>query len=150
MTTNGNGHRPFNPSEHLMQVSQKDYLPVAWRLVWYREQCPEGTISTELITLDLDRETEDIVVVWNEQARKKERVTRKANGYCIFKATVTTGTGASATAYKSEKSASFPDYIEKCETGAVGRALAMVGFGTQFTGSELDEGDRLADSPVKR
>jgi len=82
--------------------------------------------------------------------KRKEKVLRKANGYCLFKATVTTGAGASATAYKSEKAASFPDYIEKCETGAIGRALAMVGYGTQFTGDELNEGDRLADSPVKR
>src|SRR5437879_1247173 len=97
MTTNGNGHK-FNPNDHLMQVSQKDYLPVAWRLVWYRQDCPQGTISTELISLDLDRETEEMVVVWNDQTKRKEKVLRKANGYCLFKATVTTGNGASATA----------------------------------------------------
>jgi hypothetical protein len=149
MTTNGHAHA-FNPNEHMMQLSNKDYLPVAWRLVWYREQCPEGVITTEMLHLDLDRETEEVVMVWNEQTRKKERQIRKANGFCIFKATVTDGHGGSAQATKSEKAASFPDYIEKCETGAVGRALAMLGYGTQFTADELNEGHRIVDSPVAR
>lgn len=42
----------------------------------------------------------------------------------------------------------FGDFIEKAETGAIGRALALVGFGTQFCADELDEGPRLADSPA--
>jgi hypothetical protein len=140
----------INPNEHLMQVSGKDYLPVAWRLVWYRELCPEGTITTEMTVLDLDRPTEEEVQVWNEQTRRKEKVLKKGTGFCIFRATVTDGKGGSAQATKSEKAASFPDYIEKCETGAIGRCLAMLGYGTQFVGCELDEGHRLADSPVKR
>ncbi|HEY6285351.1 MAG TPA: hypothetical protein VIX20_06795, partial [Ktedonobacteraceae bacterium] len=56
------GHsQPFNPANHLMQIKNRngssDYLPVAWRLVWFRSVCPEGEISTEMIHLDLDRET---------------------------------------------------------------------------------------------
>jgi hypothetical protein len=140
----------FNPNEHLMQVQGKDYLPVAWRLCWYREQCPEGTITTELVTLDLDRPTEEDYMQWSDAEHKKVKVTRKANGWCLFKAVVTDGKGGSATGYKSEKAAAFPDFIEKCETGAVGRALAMLGYGTQFTGDELDEKHRLADAPVER
>ena len=140
----------FNPNEHLMQLQGKDYLPVAWRLCWYRDLCPEGSISTEMVTLDLDRETTEEISVWNDQTRRKEKVMKRANGFVIFRATVTDGRGGSATATKSEKAASFPDYIEKCETGAVGRALAMLGYGTQFTGEEFDEGERLADAPVDR
>ncbi len=146
MTQNGR----FNPNEHLMQLSGKDYLPVAWRLVWFREHCPEGTIETQLVQLDLDRETTEDVMQWSESERKKIKVTRKANGFCIFRASVTDGRGGSAMATKSEKAASFPDYIEKCETGAVGRALAMLGYGTQFTGDELDEQHRIVDTPVAR
>src|SRR5260370_964793 len=41
--------RSFNPNEHLMKLKSKDglkdYLPVKWRLVWFREQCPHGTID---------------------------------------------------------------------------------------------------------
>ena len=48
---------------------------------------------------------------------------------------------------KSETAAGFQDHLEKSETGAIGRALALCGFGTQFA-PEFDEGDRLADSPL--
>jgi hypothetical protein len=60
--------RPFNPNDHLMQLKgregNKDYLPVQWRLVWFREQCPNGTIKTKMLHLDLDRDTEEEVYVW--------------------------------------------------------------------------------------
>jgi hypothetical protein len=142
----------FNPNEHLIQIKNRsgsaDYLPVAWRLVWFREQCPEGTIHTEMIQLDLDRETTEEGYQWNEQTRRSEKVTKRANGFCIFRASITDGKGGSATATKSEKAASFPDFIEKCESGSIGRALAMLGFGTQFTGDELAEEHRIVDAPV--
>ena len=48
-----------------------------------------------------------------------------------------------------EKAASFPDYVEKAETGAIGRALAALGYGTQFA-PELNEQHRIVDSPVDR
>jgi hypothetical protein len=144
----------FNPSEHISKIKttagEKDYLAVAWRLVWFRSACSEGTIATEMVVLDLDKETSEEYMQWSDAEHKKVKVTRKANGFCIFRATVTDGKGGSAQATKSEKAASFPDYIEKCETGAVGRALAMLGYGTQFTGDELDEKHRLADAPLER
>src|SRR5262249_3254316 len=71
-------------------------------------------------------------------------------GFVIFRAVVRDGTGGMATGTKSEKAASFPDFIEKAETGAIGRALAGLGYGTQFTGDELDEAHRIVDSPVER
>ena len=55
-----------------------------------------------------------------------------------------------AQGHKAENKASFSDYLEKAETGAIGRALALCGYGTQFTGDELDEGKRIVDAPVKR
>ena len=142
----------FNPSEHLMKIGYKDkaqdYLEVKWRLVWFRDLCPEGTIETEMVMLDLDRPTQDEQSVWNNEKRKMEKVVKEANGFVIFKATVKDGKGGVAVGTKSEKAAAFPDFIEKCESGAVGRALAMLGFGTQFTGDELKEGHRIVDSPV--
>ncbi len=44
---------------------------------------------------------------------------------------------------------SFSDYIEKAETGAIGRALAALGYGTQFA-PEFNEEHRIVDSPVER
>jgi len=146
-------NRTFNPNEHLMQIKSgqgsKDYLPVQWRLVWFRFACPNGTIRTEMVHLDLDRETEEDVFVWNSEKRRSEKTTKHANGYVIFRAIVEDGKGGVATGTKTEKAASFPDFIEKAETGAIGRALAALGYGTQFA-PEMDEQHRIVDSPVER
>jgi len=146
--------RPFNPNEHIIQIKSdqavRDYLPVQWRLVWFRSLCPEGTIETEIIHLDLDRDTEEEIFVWNNEKRRSEKVVKHAKGLVIFKATVSDGKGAIATGTKMEKAASFSDWLEKAETGAIGRALAGLGYGTQFTGDELDEAHRIVDSPVSR
>ena len=146
--------RPFNPSEHIMQIKSeqgsRDYLPVQWRLVWFRSTCPHGSIETEMLHLDLDRDTEEEVLVWNAERRRNEKITKHAKGFVIFRAVVKDGQGGVATGTKSEKAASFPDFIEKAETGAIGRALAALGYGTQFTGDEWDEAHRIVDSPVDR
>ena len=143
---------PFNPKEHLIQLKSKqgaqDYLPVQWRLVWFRSVCAEGTIETELVHLDLDRETEEETYVWNNEKRRSEKVIKTAKGIAIFRAIVKDGKGGMAIGTKMEKAASFPDWLEKAETGAVGRALAALGYGTQFTGDELNEAHRIVDSPV--
>ena len=122
--------RTFNPNEHLMQIKNRqgaaDYLPVQWRLVWFRQECPEGTIETEIVHLDLEKETEEETYVWSNEKRRSEKVIKTANGVAIFRATVKDGKGSVATGTKMEKAASFPDYVEKAETGAIGRALAAL------------------------
>lgn len=112
----------FNPREHLMNLKGKEYLQVAWRICWFRERLPEGTIETNIIEHDAE--------------------------HAIFKATVYNGDLMLATAHGSETKRDFGDFLEKAETKAIGRALAMCGFGTQFTADELDEGERIADSPL--
>ena len=158
---NSNGHaeqpqniRLFNPNEHLMQIKNRggsaDYLPVQWRLVWFRSLFPHGTIETEIVHLDLDRETEEETYVWNNETRRSEKVVKRARGFAVFRATVRDGQGGVATGTKSEKAASFGDFLEKAETGAIGRALAALGYGTQFAGDEFDERHRIVDAPVER
>lgn len=144
--------RAFNPNEHLIQLKSrdgsKDYLPVQWRLVWFRNECPNGTIETELVHLDLDKETEEEAFAWNSEKRRSEKVIKTARGIAIFRATVKDGKGGVATGTKMEKAASFPDFLEKAETGSIGRALAALGYGTQFA-PELNEAHRIVDSPVE-
>lgn len=158
---NGNGHteqpqniRPFNPNEHLMQIKSRngsaDYLPVQWRLVWFRSLCPNGTIETEIVHLDLERETEEETYAWNSDTHRSEKIIKRAPGFAVFRAIVKDGRGGVAMGTKSEKAASFPDYIEKAETGSIGRALAALGYGTQFAGDEFDERHRIVDAPVDR
>ena len=115
----------FNPNDHMMKLKGKDYLQVAWRLVWFREDHPDYGINAEALSL-----TED---------------------HAIFKATITDANGIQlSSGHGSESKKDFGDYIEKAETKAIGRALAMLGYGTQFAADELDEGDRIVDSPINR
>jgi hypothetical protein len=130
--------------------SFKDYLPVMYRLVWFREVCPFGTIDTEELEFDLDREIEIEAYEWNDETKRREKGTKKARGYARYRAVVEDGFGGRATGTKDESAVSFPvDFGPKAETGAIGRALAALGFGTQFA-IELSEDDRIVDSPVDR
>lgn len=118
----------FDATAHLMDIKGKEYLEVKWRLVWFREEHPAASgwgIKTEPVQIS-DAQAVFHAVVLDPEGR-----------------VVASGT-------KSETPSGFPDFIEKAETGAIGRALALLGYGTQWCADELDEGERLADSPVER
>ena len=112
----------FDPRPHLRRVQnqgqESDYLDVKWRLAWLRAEHPDARITTDLATLN--------------------------EALAIFRATIEIPSGGSATGYGSEMKTDFPDYIEKAETRAVGRALAALGYGTQFA-LELDPGNPVLD-----
>ena len=158
--TNGNGHLPtkkshpvtdgslrevhhsiFDPMKYMLKLpktkkislpngqvrfekTEADYLPVAARIAWFRKDHPYWAIITDIKQL--------------------------ADKAVVMKATIKNMQGTViATARKKETEAGFPDYIEKAETGAIGRALAMCGYGT-LQAPEFDEQDRLADAPVEK
>ena len=115
----------FNPNDHMMKLKGKDYLEVKWRVVWFREDHPDWCINTDCIAQDQD--------------------------HAIFKAIICDENGIQKSAgHGSESKKDFADFLEKAETKAIGRALAMLGYGTQFVADELDEGERIVDSPVNR
>ena len=106
----------------LLNLKGKHYLQVAHRLVWFREEHPDWIIETDII--------------------------EKTDKHVIMRAKVYDSTmKLVASAHKREDHSHFADFLEKAETSAIGRALALCGYGTQFCGSEFDEGERLADSP---
>src|SRR5579863_9354857 len=156
---NGNGEngrndtRPFNPNEHLMQIKNRngsaDYLPVQWRLVWFNEKCPEGKITIVEKIIDPDREVEKEIMQWNSDTRRSEKMVKRARGWAYFHVRAEDGKGKVGEAVKSESAVDFDDYIEKADTGATGRALAKIGYGTQFA-PEFDEQHRIVDAPVER
>lgn len=145
--------QPFNPNDHLMQIKNRggnsDYLPVQWRLVWFNEKCPEGKITVVEKIIDPDREIEKEVMQWNNDTRRSEKVIKRARGWAYFHVRVEDGKGKVGEAVKSESAVDFDDYIEKADTGATGRALAKIGYGTQFA-PEFDEQHRIVDAPVDR
>jgi hypothetical protein len=118
----------FDPGKHVRILSGNEYLDVKWRVVWFRQDHPDWSITTEIV----------------EHSFK--------DGFAMFKASVITERNGSllvlATGYGSETHADFPaGYVEKAETKAIGRALALMGYGTS---SLPDDGERIADTPVDR
>jgi len=123
----------FEPAKYLVNLNGKgEYLEVKWRLLWLRTEHPDAIIETELVKLE-DRDA-------------------------VFKARVSIPGGGSATGWGSESAGDFRDFLEKAETKAIGRALAALGFGTQFCHDHefgvgetprVDVGQmRIVDAPV--
>jgi len=134
-------HSIFDPNKYMLKLPktkkvkmsngqvkweqiETDYLPVAARIAWFRLEHPDWSIITKTLQLA-------------NKAVLMKAIIKDANGKVI------------ATARKKETEIGFPDYIEKAETGAVGRALAMCGYGT-LQAPEFDEGERIADAPVEK
>ncbi|SRR6266568_2703861 len=144
----------FNPQSHLIKVDtsngKKDYLPLQGRLLWLTGEVTEYSIETELLHLDLDREYEKDVWVWDEVAKRKVQVHKTAKGVAVYHAVLSIfneGKLIKKTAGdKMETACDFPDFLEKAQSGAIGRCLMFAGYGTQFA-LELDEGERVVDSP---
>ncbi len=145
----------FNASEHLLNIGTdkkpRMYLEVKYRLVWLREQEPDAQITTEILQLDLDREVSAEVFEWDEVQRKSVKVIKHGKGLVIMRATIKLANGAIGTGTKMENAAAFGDFLEKAESGAIGRALASLGYGTQFCEGESEaESGRIVDAPVER
>lgn len=114
----------------LLNLKGKEYLQVQNRMIWFREEHPDWTIETEVKALT------------DKMAYVKAYIKDEAGKVL-------------ATSHKMETIQGFADYLEKAETGSIGRALALCGYGTQFCADELDEinpndpeNSRIVDSPV--
>lgn len=122
----------FNPNDHLMNLKGKAYLEVKWRLVWFRQEHPDWSIRTQIVHLNIEQK------------------------YAVFKAIISNENGVIvAEGTKMEDARGFADFMEKAETGSVGRALGILGYGTQFA-PEFDEVDsnspnpRIVDAPINQ
>lgn len=110
------GTTTFDPGQHLSKIKGQDYLEVKWRIAWLRAEHPDAILTTDLHSHE--------------------------HGRAIFSAHVQIPDGGSATGWGSSSVDDFAEgYIEKAETKAIGRALAAIGYGTQFT-------DEFADGPA--
>lgn len=106
----------------ILSLKGKPYLQVAHRVVWCREEHPDWVFEVSFIEIN--------------------------DKFAFAKATISDAEGkVRAIAHKVEHFSHFADAIEKAETGAIGRALAMIGYGTQFA-PDIDEEDRIVDTPI--
>lgn len=111
----------------MIRLKGKAYLPTAYRLVWFRDEHPDWSILTEVVTGSA------------------------GETWAMVRATIMdTDARIIAQATKTETKEDFPaGWLEKAETGAIGRALAMCGYGTQFDVT-LEDGGVVhpVDSPL--
>lgn len=118
--------KAFDASRYLTKLSGKEYLEVKWRLLWLRTEHSDAIVQTELV--------------------------KHEAGLALFRAQVTLPGGGQASGWGSETASDFVDYIEKAETKALGRALAALGYGTQFCEDfdfQRDAQGPAVDAPVK-
>lgn len=112
--------------QHKIDLKGKEYLPVAARVVAFRQDHPTWPVVTEVRTIGEDLYA--LASVFTEDgtpiATAHKRVKTNARG----------------------PAAEWP--VETAETGAIGRALALCGYGT--LSGDLDEGDQIADAPVEK
>jgi hypothetical protein len=128
----------FNPFEHLRLIKTKHgmqtYLDAKWRIAWAR-------------------------AVYGERIRFAPEIVEhnRQDGYALVKCSIYVDDKLVAEEYGSEERKDFEDYLEKALTKSKGRALADIGFGTQFA-AELDNGvdgngkqqEMIADAPVEQ
>ena len=108
----------INEGLQTVDVKGKNYVEVNKRVMAFRELEPNGSILTEIISLE--------------------------NGVVVMKATVSSGEGqvlGTGFAYEKESSSYInkTSYIENCETSAVGRALGFCGIGVDTSIASAEE-----------
>jgi hypothetical protein len=133
----------------MMSLAGGLYLPVRRRVAWMRgEPVPRpswGIVNTllkyEMGTLEAPR-----------GGGPGGKMPKISGGFAVVKSEVIDDQGRIiSTGYAQERSEVFPDFIEKAETAAVGRAVALAGYGTE-TALDLDEGlaeENVVDAPVR-
>ena len=135
---------PFNIQDGLIRVQgNQPYLLVAYRIYQFRKEHPDWAMvtSTEFyerpgsfkgdgtpIMASFVRATCEIKM----PIYREEMVGADSSKYIERYEVV-------QSASKEENIAGFSDPLEKAETGAMGRALAAVGYGTIYAGDELAE-----------
>lgn len=123
---------PTELINYVVLYEKNPYMLIPGRLLWFRHKHPKGQVVTH--ALEISR----------EYAAMRAEVCSEA-GYVLASGH---GTGM-------PQARKFGDtHAEKAETMAIGRALAMAGFGLAALGfhsdSEFDLGDRLDVAPARR
>ena len=100
-----------------INIKGKEYVMVKDRVAAFRKICPNGSISTEIVSF-----TDEAIIM---KATVKE-------GEVIL---------ATGTAWEKETSSYInkTSYVENCETSAIGRALGFAGIGVDDSMASAEE-----------
>lgn len=130
----------FDPKKFMRRLTEPDengqptermYLEVAYRKLWFRLKHPEGAIRKFI------REVNDQFAIM--EARVYLDRNDPADSYIA---------NAIVKRYFHPEDKLGDKYLEIAETAAVGRALADAGFGIQFTDSSENPESGVVDSPI--
>lgn len=115
---------PFDPHQYLRKIRTKqgmvDYLDVKFRVLWLRAEHPDASIVTEAVYAN------------NVEACMKATISYTIGDRVVL-----------ACGHGSETHQNFPSgHIEKAETKAIGRACAVLGYGTD-SAADFDDGEPL-------
>lgn len=106
-------------------IRGKEYADVAQRVSAFRKVYPQGTIRTEMVSVE----------------------GQPGRAVAVFRAVVSVGENVlgTGTAYEIENAGNInrTSFIENCETSAVGRALGFAGFGIAGSIASADEVARV-------
>jgi hypothetical protein len=102
-------------TEGIVNIHGKQYMTVAYRVNKFREDCPDWTIETQLIMQDDEKVIMKALIMANEVLL--------ATGY--------------AEEVRGSSSINMTSALEVCETSAIGRALAALGYaGTEYASAD--------------
>lgn len=130
----------FDPSKFMRKLTEMDengqpsermYLEVAYRKLWFRLKHPEGAIRKFI------REVNDQFAIMEARVYLDRRDPEES--YIA---------NAIVKRYFHPEDKLGDKYLEIAETAAVGRALADAGFGIQFTDSSENPESGVVDSPI--
>ncbi len=113
----------FDPQNHLRQLEDgRDYLDLKWRLLWLRSREPDASIETQVVPADEDE--------------------------IVCRATISLRSGASVTGHGSARRSDDDLAVELAENRALTRALAALGYGTEYLDDDEVELTPTPNPPV--
>jgi hypothetical protein len=113
----------------------EDYVPVAERLERFYERFPDGRIITHILEHDRDA---GFILIRAEVYRNPDDAQPAATGHAFE--------------VRGESYVNKTSYVENCETGACGRALALLGFEVKrgiASREELEKTSRMTTAADK-
>ena len=110
-----------------MPIKGKEYVTVNERVKAFRKLLPEGTIQTNIVSVD-----DEMIVMTAE----------------VYSGDLLLSTGT-AFEVKTSSYINKTSYVENCETSAVGRALAFLGIGIDTSIASSDEVENAIDQQTR-